>query len=229
MFEARPVGAGVDLVERLHRRDRGTHRLAQESDVVARQRQIGQWVFRQRAVAGHHTRGLEFDQAQPVQLGQILEMTAPLAAAERDGVPASETACLVVLDGTRGTLDLDPAQVVRKHFETAEGSDAPRDTVALILDGEIDLIVNTPFGTGGRLDGYEIRTAAVTRGVPCITTVQGLAATVQGIEALIKGETGVRSLQEWATDLAALRAAQASSGTGSSDTTGSSTSEGGAR
>jgi carbamoyl-phosphate synthase large subunit len=41
--------------------------------------------------------------------------------------------------------------------------------------------------------------------------VQGLAATVQGIEALLSGEIGVRSLQEWAADLAALRAAQAGS------------------
>ena len=49
-----------------------------------------------------------------------------------------------------------------------------------------------------RLDGYEIRTAAVRRGVPCVTTVAGLAAAVQGIEATIRGDMGVRSLQEHA-------------------------------
>ena len=48
------------------------------------------------------------------------------------------------------------------------------------------------------MDGYEIRTAAVLAGIPCITTVQGLAAAVQGIEALRSGSIGVRSLQEWA-------------------------------
>ena len=57
-----------------------------------------------------------------------------------------------------------------------------------ILDGEIDLVVNTPHGsTGGgspRLDGYEIRTAAMMANIPCITTVQGLGAAVQGIEAM---------------------------------------------
>ena len=57
--------------------------------------------------------------------------------------------------------------------------------------------LNTPFGVGTRLDGYEIRTAAVSRGVPCITTVQGLAAAVQGIEALARGEIGVLPLQEY--------------------------------
>ena len=93
-----------------------------------------------------------------------------------------------------------PATVVRKHFEAAE-ADAEPDTISRILDGTIDIIVNTPYGVGARLDGYEIRSAAVTKGVPCITTVQGLGAAVQGIEALIRGEVGVRSLQEHAADL----------------------------
>jgi carbamoyl-phosphate synthase large subunit len=73
--------------------------------------------------------------------------------------------------------------------------------VGRILAGEVELVVNTPHGGGGgspRLDGYEIRTAAVVTGIPCITTVQGLAAAVQGIEALIAEDVGVRSLQAWA-------------------------------
>ena len=55
------------------------------------------------------------------------------------------------------------------------------------------------------LDGYDIRTAAVARGVPCLTTVQALAAAVQGIEALNRGDVGVRSLQEHAEHLTAAR------------------------
>jgi carbamoyl-phosphate synthase large subunit len=94
-----------------------------------------------------------------------------------------------------------PATVLRKHFE----SGGEQDTLSLILDGTIDIIVNTPYGVGARLDGYEIRSAAVARGVPCITTVQGLAAAVQGIEALIRDEVGVRSLQEHAAHLTAAR------------------------
>ena len=70
------------------------------------------------------------------------------------------------------------------------------DVVPRILAGEVDLILNTPFGVGARRDGYEIRTAAVSRGVPCITTIQGAAACVQGIQALVRGDIGVRSLQE---------------------------------
>lgn len=91
--------------------------------------------------------------------------------------------------------------IVRKHWE-GEGPDGEKTTVQLILDGEIDLVINTPNGSGSgasaRVDGYEIRTAAVMANIPCITTVQGLGAAVQGIEALERGEVGVMSLQDWA-------------------------------
>jgi carbamoyl-phosphate synthase large subunit len=92
------------------------------------------------------------------------------------------------------------ARVVRKHFE-GTGPEGEPTTVQLIEDGEIDLVVNTPAGSGGahaRTDGYEIRTAAVLANIPCITTVQGLGAAVQGIEAMRADDLEVRSLQEWA-------------------------------
>lgn len=98
------------------------------------------------------------------------------------------------------------ATVVRKQSE-GEGPNGEKTIVQLIHDGQVDLIVNTPYGTGGRLDGYEIRTAAVARAVPCLTTVQALAAAVQGIEALTRGDVGVRSLQEHAGALTAAREA----------------------
>jgi carbamoyl-phosphate synthase large subunit len=100
------------------------------------------------------------------------------------------------------------AKIVRKHSD-GPGPDGEPTVVTRILDGEVDLIVNTPFGASSaasaRLDGYEIRTAAVRRGVPCVTTVAGLAAAVQGIEAIIRGEVGVRSLQEHAESLQSQR------------------------
>jgi len=94
-------------------------------------------------------------------------------------------------------------QVVAKLSETVASGAARVGTsiVDRIAAGEIDLVINTPHGStsGGRprLDGYEIRTAAVLRNIPCITTVQGLAAAVQGIEAMRGDQVGVRSLQEW--------------------------------
>jgi carbamoyl-phosphate synthase large subunit len=91
--------------------------------------------------------------------------------------------------------------VVRKVSD-GTGPDGEPTILGRILDGEVDLIVNTPHGAtkGGsiRLDGYEIRTAAVTQNIPCITTVPGLAAAVQGIEALRDHTIDVKSLQDWA-------------------------------
>ncbi len=96
------------------------------------------------------------------------------------------------------------ATIVRKHSD-GPGPDGEPTIVERILDGQVDLIVNTPFGgpgqSGFRRDGYEIRTAAVRRAIPCITTVQGLWAAVQGIEAIDRDEVGVRSLQEHAARL----------------------------
>jgi carbamoyl-phosphate synthase large subunit len=96
------------------------------------------------------------------------------------------------------------ATVVRKHSD-GPGPDGEPTIVTRLLAGEVDIIVNTPFGTPGqsgpRIDGYEIRTAAVRRGIPCLTTTAGLAAAVQGIEAIQRGEVGVRSLQEHAARL----------------------------
>ena len=94
------------------------------------------------------------------------------------------------------------AGIVRKHFEGA-GEHGEPTSVQLIDSGEVQLIINTPDGSDGtghaRYDGYEIRTAAVRANIPCITTVQGLGAAVQGIEASRRGDIGVRSLQDWAS------------------------------
>ena len=108
---------------------------------------------------------------------------------------------------TQGTAEVlrrngIPALDVRKHYE-GEGPSGEPTTVQMIASGQLQLVVNTPHGAsrgGGspRIDGYEIRTASVQANIPCITTVQGLGAAVQGIEAMISGDIGVRSLQEWA-------------------------------
>ncbi|MDQ3157661.1 MAG: carbamoyl-phosphate synthase large subunit [Actinomycetota bacterium] len=94
------------------------------------------------------------------------------------------------------------ATVIRKLTEAPVPGQPSSTIIDKIHQHDVRLIINTPHGvtTGGspRIDGYEIRTAAVAEGIPCITTVQGLAAAVQGIEALIEGSIGVKSLQEWA-------------------------------
>jgi carbamoyl-phosphate synthase large subunit len=81
----------------------------------------------------------------------------------------------------------------------AKVSEGGPNACDLILAGEVDLVINTPFGRGPRTDGYFIRTATARTGVPCITTLPGAVAAIQGIEALILGGSGSEphSLQEY--------------------------------
>jgi carbamoyl-phosphate synthase large subunit len=99
---------------------------------------------------------------------------------------------VVATEGTAAMLRRNgmDVQVVRKHFQ------GPDNVVDAIRAGRIDLVINTPYGhSGTRIDGYEIRTAAVAADIPCITTVAGAAAAIQGIEALIRGQLQVAPLQ----------------------------------
>ncbi|MGA1591022.1 MAG: carbamoyl-phosphate synthase large subunit [Candidatus Nanopelagicaceae bacterium] len=86
-------------------------------------------------------------------------------------------------------------QIVAKHSEKNERSD--QSVVDLIENGEIHLVINTPFGRDSKKDGWFIRSAAIARGVPCITTIPGFKAAVSGIRALQKGGVSTKSLQDW--------------------------------
>ncbi|MCG7321637.1 MULTISPECIES: carbamoyl-phosphate synthase large subunit [Arsenicicoccus] len=107
---------------------------------------------------------------------------------------------------TEGTADVlrrngVRAEAVRKHSE-GRGPDGEPTIVDLILAGEVDMVVNTPTSQEARADGYTIRTATTSMDKPIITTVQQLAAAVQGIEALGDKVVRVMSLQEHAERLA---------------------------
>ena len=105
---------------------------------------------------------------------------------------------LLATEGTAAMLRRNgiECETVLKASAVREGAEG-RSIVDLILDGEVDLILNTPAGSSGaRHDGYDIRAAAVSASVPLVTTVQGITAAVQGIEALRAGNLEVRALQE---------------------------------
>ena len=67
----------------------------------------------------------------------------------------------------------------------------------LIRRGEIRLIINTPSGQRGQSDMKPIRSLAVMHGIPCITTIQGARAAVNGMESILKGDLSVKSIQEY--------------------------------
>ena len=71
------------------------------------------------------------------------------------------------------------------------------DTKQRIESGEVSLVVNTPRGGIARDDGHIIRIAANSRGLPCITTVQGALAAARAMQMSEAVERDVRSLQDW--------------------------------
>ncbi len=99
---------------------------------------------------------------------------------------------IVATGGTAQTIASMGVPVTRIN-KIAEGSPHVLD---LINESECDLVINTPTGSGARIDGYEIRTSAVKRGIPCITTMTSASAAVRAITAQMQGPAEVRSLQE---------------------------------
>ncbi|MFI7674020.1 carbamoyl-phosphate synthase large subunit [Actinophytocola sp. NPDC049390] len=132
------------------------------------------------SVANRDKRAMVFPVKRLADLGfEVLATAGTAEVLRRNGIPCTE---------------------VRKHFE---GQD---NIVDVIRDGGVDMVINTPYGNPGpRVDGYEIRTAAVSRDIPCVTTIQGAAAAVHGIEALIRQDIGVESLQSLQATLRSQR------------------------
>jgi carbamoyl-phosphate synthase large subunit len=96
---------------------------------------------------------------------------------------------------TRGTKEAIermgiPATELRK---VGEGSP---NVVDWIQNGDVDLVVNTPTGSGARSDGWQIRRAAIARGIPCLTTLSGGLAAARAIAAARQGAAEVLSLQD---------------------------------
>ena len=87
-----------------------------------------------------------------------------------------------------------PSELVRKNSDPTSSKLSAND---VITKGLVQLVINTPLGRGSRQDGFLIRTAAVSRSVPCITTIPGFRAAVAGITALQEGDFNIKSLQQW--------------------------------
>jgi carbamoyl-phosphate synthase large subunit len=79
-------------------------------------------------------------------------------------------------------------------------ADGSPHVVDYIRNREVDLVINTPTGSGARSDGYEIRTAAVRQGIPCVTTMTGASAAARAIFAQRERLAEPRSLQELHSD-----------------------------
>ena len=130
---------------------------------------------------------------------QVIEPVRKLVAMGFQMMATDGTSAKLAEHGIASTL------VAKEHIGSTDGR---KTTVQAIMDGDLALVVNTPYGTGARRDGYEIRVAAVLANIPAITTVQGLAAAVEGIASLQAGPMKVKSIQEHVADLNNLLAGQ---------------------
>jgi carbamoyl-phosphate synthase large subunit len=128
------------------------------------------------------------------------EGTVFITVTDRDKPAAAGVAQLLhdlgfKIVATRGTAETIqrwgvPATVINK---IAEGSP---HVVDWIERGDVDLVVNTPTGSGARTDGWEIRRAAVARGIPALTTLSAGLSAARAIASARQGEVEVVSLQE---------------------------------
>jgi carbamoyl-phosphate synthase large subunit len=100
------------------------------------------------------------------------------------------------LIATAGTaLVLEKAGLkVQRVLKVSEGRP---NTVDLLKNREIQLVINTPAGQVPRADEMKIRTTAVYTGTPIMTTLSGAKAAALGIAALKKSGYAVKALQEY--------------------------------
>jgi carbamoyl-phosphate synthase large subunit len=149
-----------------------------------------------------HAFGIAFAKAQ-LAAGQILPRKGKvfISVKNRDKRPIIFIAKklsdfgfqIVATRGTAKALSQNgiPVELIHKVHEGRP------NVVDLIKNRQIDLIINTPTGHRPKRDQVSIRAVAVAHSVPLITTISGAAASVNGIEALLKEEIQVKSLQEY--------------------------------
>ena len=100
------------------------------------------------------------------------------------------------LVATAGTRDFLERGGVSAGAVNKVGQGKP-DGADLLRAGTLKLIINTPMGRKSQRDEVSIRCQAIAMGVPCITTVEGARAALEGIRALRSGRLGVLPLQSW--------------------------------
>jgi carbamoyl-phosphate synthase large subunit len=104
---------------------------------------------------------------------------------------------LVATSGTARVLERQGMTVEVTH---KVGDGHRPNVIDLMKDGEIQLVFNTPEDGRARKDSFQIRRTAVTEDIPYYLTLDGAQAAIGAIEALLKGEQQVRSLQEYHAD-----------------------------
>ncbi|MCK5579992.1 MAG: carbamoyl phosphate synthase large subunit, partial [Candidatus Omnitrophica bacterium] len=97
---------------------------------------------------------------------------------------------------TQGTAKVLRSSGVDVEVVDKKG-EGENNVLALIKKGEMQLVINTPSGKKSQSDMRSIRAAAILHNVPCITTLQGAWAAVNGVEAGLRYSPSVKALQDY--------------------------------
>jgi carbamoyl-phosphate synthase large subunit len=146
-----------------------------------------------------------FKAIEATQLTLPLQGTVLITISDRDKPSALEPARLFrelefKLIATQGTLEFLAENGIEAESIRKLGFGRP-DIVDAIKNGEIHLVINTPGGKETQEDDSYIRKAAINYKVPNITTTAGALAAAKGIAARRKGQTGVKSLQDYHSEM----------------------------
>lgn len=105
---------------------------------------------------------------------------------------------------TRGTGEFLKRHGVKVEVIRKVKEGGRPNIIDLLKSGEIDLVINTPFGKETRSDGYYIRTTASTYGIPCITTISGAIVAAKAIKALRERDYDVKALQDCHREMSSI-------------------------
>ena len=135
--------------------------------------------------------------------GQVLphEGTIFLSAKDRDKAWIIDIATslsslgfsLVATSGTAAALEEAGLSVER----TAKLAEEGRNVIDLMKENKVDLLINTPSGPVARADEIKIRSEAILRGLPIVTTASGAKATLGAIQVIRDQEWSVKPLQDF--------------------------------
>ena len=134
-----------------------------------------------------------------------LEGTVLITVADRDRPAVQEVARrfdelgfkIVATEGTQAFL-LEQGIAADPIAKMREGRP---NIVDALIDGQIQLVINTPRGKASKADDAYIRQTAIRCKVPYVTTLAAAVAAAKGIDACRKGRGGARSLQEYHADI----------------------------
>lgn len=138
---------------------------------------------------------------EATQLKIPMEGTVLITVNDRDKVEVADVARQFAETGFKILASKNTYKLLQQEGIEAElvnkMQEGRPNILDLIMNGKIDLIVNTPIGKSENVDDSYLRKAAIKKKVPYITTMAAAKATVSGIQSMKKPGCGeVKSIQE---------------------------------